>query len=158
MIGGEAGNGCSDHREKGQIGQGWRGRMKPLGEGKEGHKAHRGGGGTSTESSPEVAMAVGLVLGCARWGKEERERGPGGWGVWLSARPSEGGGGGSGWRGALTNGGPGQQRRGRDGGGHQSGGTLMQEPREREALASLYSNFLRFRMDLELKFREVCMS
>jgi hypothetical protein len=66
--------------------------------------------------------------------------------------------GGSGWRGALTNGGPGQQRRGRDGGGHQSGGTLMQEPREREALASMYSNFLRFRMDLELKFREVCMS
>jgi hypothetical protein len=57
--------------------RGWRGRVKLLREEKEGQKAHRGGGGTGTESSLEAAMATGLALGCARWGKEERERGSG---------------------------------------------------------------------------------
>jgi hypothetical protein len=102
---------------------GWHGCVKLLEEEKEGQKAHRGGAGTGTgtKSSPEAAMAAGLALGCARWGNE-KERG-----AWLGMQPSEGGGGGSDRRGALTSGGPGRQRHGRDGGGRQSGGALVRE-------------------------------
>jgi hypothetical protein len=39
--------------------------LKFIGEEKEGQKAHRGGGGSGTESSPEATMAAGLVLRCA---------------------------------------------------------------------------------------------
>jgi hypothetical protein len=75
---------------RGKWVRGWHGRVNLLEEEKEGQKAHRGGGGTGTEISLEAAMAARLVLRCARWGKEERERGSRGGGVvWLGARPSE---------------------------------------------------------------------
>jgi hypothetical protein len=79
-------------RRRGKQARGWCGRVKLLIEGKDGQKSDRGGGDTCTESLPEAAMAAGLALECARWVKEERERGSGG--VWLGVRQSEGGGGG----------------------------------------------------------------
>jgi hypothetical protein len=100
---------------RGKRVRGWHGSVKLLKEEKEGQKAHRGGGGISTESSPEAAMAVGLALGCARW---ERRRGRGGpRGSSLAHGQVKEEEGGYGRRGALTSGGPDRQRRGCDEGG-----------------------------------------
>jgi hypothetical protein len=93
-----------------------------LREEKEGQKAHQGGAGIGTKSSPEAAMAAGLALGCARWGNEKERGAPG-----LACGQVKGEEGGSGQRGTLTSGGPSRQRRGCDVGGRQSGGALVWE-------------------------------